>query len=368
MLEFEKIGDDIVVFSNLEEIFRHRASKSNPDGVDLEEVDEHSALKFCKHKANEIPIGFHMYWIPENRKISEYHSVIDYALTKGLDERLEFSIGYKYHLPSWDKPYNYYMFVGYYAAALENYGFTVEDNVVESSDGFLTFKTTLGGQRSIQEMCDTTKEVVQAIEENVDQQLTATDLERHILKAFKFPKEYKNICSQYLIWFGEFLENFGVNALISVSHQGEETKVIISSEHTEKMFREIEVLFSQYIALPYAEFLPASSQSPTPEQQYLITQLQTQVNHFKGQLEMKSSVLQMKEVAIQSLQDQVQSLQGQIQSHQNTIDVQKNQLLLLESIQGEEEVELFGGIVRLGEIEWGPIKISPKKLLDKAKE
>lgn len=171
-----------------------------------------------------------------------------------------------------------------------------------------------------------------------------------LLKTFKFPKEYQNTCSQYLIWFGEFLENFGINALISINQEGDETQVVVSSEHTEKMFHQIEALFSQYIALPYAEFLPAPTQTLAPEQQFLVTQLQTQVNHFKGQLEMKSAAIQLKEATIQTMQ--------------NTIDVQNNQLLLLESMQGDDVVELFGGIVKLGEIEWGPIKISPKKILE----
>ncbi|EPS0981662.1 hypothetical protein ACVBOS_001109 [Vibrio vulnificus] len=174
-----------------------------------------------------------------------------------------------------------------------------------------------------------------------------------LLKTFKFPKEYQNTCSQYLIWFGEFLENFGINALISVNHEGDETQVVISSEHTEKMFHEIEALFSQYIALPYAEFLPAPTQSLSVEQRVMITTLQSQVNHFKSQLEMKNASLELKNATIQSLQ--------------NTVDVQKNQLLLIESIQGDDELELFGGAIKIGDVEWGPIKISPKALLDKAK-
>ncbi|WP_159458219.1 hypothetical protein [Photobacterium andalusiense] len=47
--------------------------------------------------------------------------------------------------------------------------------------------------------------------------------------------------------------------------------------------------------------------------------------------------------------------------------MQKNQLLLIESIQGDDEFELFGGAIKIGDIEWGPIKISPKRLIDKAK-
>ncbi|MEZ8239241.1 hypothetical protein AB6C73_12275 [Vibrio splendidus] len=179
-----------------------------------------------------------------------------------------------------------------------------------------------------------------------------------VLRIFNFPPEYKNICSQYLIWFGEFLEKFGINALISINHEGDDTQVVVSSAHTEQLFTEIEALFSQYIALPYAEYLPAPSQTLSPEQQFMVTQLQTQVNHFKGQLEMKSAAIQLKEATLQSLQHT-------IQTQQNTIDVQKNQLFLIESMQSDDEVELFGGIIRLGTIEWGPIKVSPKRLLQR---
>ena len=157
----------------------------------------------------------------------------------------------------------------------------IDDNHI-----YLTAGILLTDKKSIQEHVDDVMTEAKRIVSETIEKLTRDAAHEHIIRAFKFPPEYKNICSQYLIWFGEFLENFGINALISVNHNGEETRVVLSSEHTEQMFHKIEALFSQYIALPYAELLPAT-QPLEPQQQFMVTQLQSQIAIFKSQLEAK---------------------------------------------------------------------------------
>lgn len=264
-------------------------------------------------------------------------------------------------LSRWAQPFDVYTFKEYLNLTLEDEGYHLHYQDIEDGEFSTHITTQLNDRDTIHEKYQNLTEKIFDIYKKTLNSLNKKHAENYIIKSFRFPNDYQNICSQYLIWFGEFLEKFGINALISINNEGNETQVVVSSEHTEQMFADIEALFSQYIALPYAEYLPASSQALSPEQQFMVTQLQTQVNHFKGQLEMKSAAIQLKEATLQSLQNT-------IQTQQNTIDVQKNQLLLIESIQGDEEVQLFGGAIKLGEIEWGPLKICPKKLLDKVRK
>ncbi|EOB6258713.1 hypothetical protein ACHELR_000700 [Vibrio fluvialis] len=311
----------------------------------LQSDDSEGIAALLRYNVNDLPPQIKFY----GDYSSSIHSQIDWFSIERNKDKTTFSVSTKESVGNWNYPYT----INEYISNLRNVDSRIEivledeylyaqlDKVLDSNDNLLEQYNAL----SIHLYDSYTK---------CHQAMTKSSQKLYLLKAFRFPIEYQSICSQYLIWFGEFLENFGINALISVSHQGKETQVSVSSEHTDQMFREIEALFSQYIALPYAEFLPAHPQRFTPEQQFLVTQLQTQINHFKGQLEMKSAALQLKEATIQSMQ--------------NTIDVQKNQLLLIESIQGDEEVEILGGIITLGVIEWGPFKFKPKKLLDKNKD
>lgn len=124
----------------------------------------------------------------------------------------------------------------------------IDDYVVQ-----IEAKVNLSYGDSINERCRWLAESIDSMYLEALTSMNKEVLGKHILRSFEFPSDYKAICAQYLMWFGEFLEKFGINALISVNNEGNETQVIISSEHTEKMFHEIEALFSQYIALPYAE-------------------------------------------------------------------------------------------------------------------
>lgn len=312
----------------------------------LSTSDTSAIEQLLLHEAKELPLQIHLmasYVYSENLKI-DFFSIKKVGRETTIEVTLNEDVG------EWDFPYTINEFIKEFRKNAPSITIDIEDQYLylqaakklspseNLQNGYLELAHRLSRQHLL-----------------CHNQLKERSLNDYLLRTFTFPGEYQAICSQYLIWFGEFLENFGINALISVNHKGQDTQVTISSQHTEKMFQEIESLFSQYISLPYAEFLPANSQQLIPEQQFLVTQLQTQINHFKGQLEMKSSALQLKEATIQSLQ-------GQILSQQNTIDVQKNQLLLIESIQDEKDLELFGGVVSIGNIEWGPIKISPKKL------
>ncbi|PHN85881.1 hypothetical protein CSB62_08120 [Vibrio splendidus] len=276
-------------------------------------------------------------------------------------EDLILQVSYDINLEEWAFPFTIHTFLASFNRKLRDLGLNITQDPIDDNTSYTIISLTLHSEQVIRNTLEDISLKVTSIASAILDDLSRQSFGKHVLKAFRFPQNYQNICSQYLIWFGEFLENYGINALISIDHSGEETQVIVSSEHTEQMFADIEALFSQYIALPYAEYLPAQSQTLSPEQQFMVTQLQTQVNHFKGQLEMKSAAIQLKEATLQSLKNT-------IQTQQNTIDVQKNQLLLIESLQGDEEIELFGGAIKLGEIEWGPLKICPKKLLDKVRK
>lgn len=300
-------------------------------------------------KVSELPINLNVIEIPTANR-SKYFDWVTFRIKESpysLDLVFDMTIS----LTEWDNPFTISELVDY---ANSN---TLLSAVIEDGFAFITGAGSLNKNETLDKqfneiLTDLEKEYSYALKDLYEQHR-----KKNILRVFKFPDSYQNICSQYLIWFGEFLENFGINALISVNYEEGETQVVLSSEHTDQMFQKIESLFSQYITLPYAEFLPAA-QPLEPQQQFMVTQLQSQITMFKTQLEMKNSSLQLKEATIQGLQNT-------IQTQQNTIDVQKNQLLLIESMQGDEQLELFGGAIKLGDIEWGPVKINLKKLLDK---
>ena len=120
-----------------------------------------------------------------------------------------------------------------------------------------------------------------------------------LIKLFNFPAEYKFICTQYLIWFGELLSQLGIKANIHTEQNGSNTKFMISPENSPEIVHEIEKLFHIYLALPYAEFLP-KVQSSTYEKA-IVANLQAQVSNFQSQVTLKDSIIELKNETINSL-------------------------------------------------------------------
>ncbi|PML09511.1 MULTISPECIES: hypothetical protein [Vibrio] len=355
-INFRKNGNVIEMLLDRKVIYTQKdeSEQSTIEYIDDPDIDLINALFSCQVK--DIPCPLHL----ETWKILPLDDIPLVDFKKNSEETV-FELSHAINLEEWAFPFTIHSFLPLFHKKLIEHGFKISERVIEDGMSYTSICIKLQNEQVIQKQLEDMNIKISSSSSATLEDLSKKAFGKHILRVFKFPKNYQNICSQYLIWFGEFLESFGINALISVDHNEEETQVVVSSEHTDQMFADIEALFSQYIALPYAEYLPAPSQALSPEQQFMVTQLQTQVNHFKGQLEMKSAAIQLKEATLQSLQNT-------IQTQQNTIDVQKNQLLLIESIQGDEEVQLFGGAIKLGEIEWGPLKICPKKLLDKVRK
>ncbi|MAC48130.1 MAG: hypothetical protein CMI12_14970 [Oceanospirillum sp.] len=169
-----------------------------------------------------------------------------------------------------------------------------------------------------------------------------------LVKYFDFPLEYQTVCIQYLVWFGELLADLGIQANVHTEQQGSKAMVIIDPENAPEVLEKIEQLFYTYLCLPYCELLPVIPQNA--KDQFLLTNLQAQVNHFQTQIQLKDAALELKNATISSLQ--------------SVVHRQSEELLLLNSIN-EEELSFFNGAVKIGDITWGPVKISPKKLLPK---
>lgn len=345
MIEFKVKDSEVIGLIDGVVVYRGKQLKNSHPSY-MEDVEESVANAFCARFPSELPVGLNMNWSPSQKTETIGGDLLRIFMTKETSST-ELSITFKYQISEWNKSFNFFKFSGYLEERLEEHGFTVEELTIEYDVAFLSISVILEDEGIAQSQIEQVIDKYRKISEELASYLSNDDIKHHLLRVFNFPKGYQHICSQYLVWFGEFLESVGISALISVNQHSHGTEIVVSSEHTEQMFHQIEVLFTQYLSLPYAEFLPASNYEPSPEHQFILTQLQTQISHYKAQLEMKSASLQMKDTTIQSLQ---------------------NQLLLLESMQGSEEVELLGGVVKIGEIEWGPIKISPKKLLDKTKQ
>ena len=179
---------------------------------------------------------------------------------------------------------------------------------------------------------DTLIGFVKDCSKKVHAKLTEESKGNIIKKVFDFPHEYVVPCTQYIIWFGEFLNNLGIDANVSTNQTGSQTQVIISPNDCPELLSEIEKLFYQYLSLPYAELLPPE-RNLSQSEMLSFQSLKMQVQHLQTQIQMKDAI---------------------ISSYQNTnknLSDQHSELLLINSLKSDEKAEFFNGFLKVSRIQ-----------------
>lgn len=174
-----------------------------------------------------------------------------------------------------------------------------------------------------------------------------------IVKVFQFPHKFENICSQYVLWFGELLSNIGIEADVSTENKDGYTFLTISPHENNTFKADIEKTLYSYLSLPYSEYIPTSSGMNDINSKILVQSLQQQVMFFTQQCEIKNSIIELQDFTNKKLNTELTSANKKIS--------------LLESLKSDN-IELFNGAISLVEYRVGPIIINPKKILEKIKK
>jgi hypothetical protein len=185
---------------------------------------------------------------------------------------------------------------------------------------------------NLAQLIDRHSSKIKKIVEEEKIKLTNKNIEAVFVKVFNFPSEYKNICSQYLMWFGEFLRNLGIKANVSTQQNIKQTVLIVSPERNGELLTQVEQLFYQYIQLPYMETL-SPQQALSPQELHAYQSAVMQVQHLQTQVQMKDAV-------IASYKATNIELMKQAESHHS-------QKILLDSLEEDKKYEFFGGALKI---------------------
>ena len=171
-------------------------------------------------------------------------------------------------------------------------------------------------------------------------------------RVFSFPEDYKFICCQYLMWFGEFLSGLGIQAEVSTKDEGGGYIVFSTAfENNEILMSKVESLFYEYICLPYCDYLPSNDSSASVEEKLVRNTLLAQVEHFKSQILLKDSIIEVKNIAIDMLKGDIRSLE----------ESNEEKKILIDGLSNSNEISILNGAVKFGDIKKFGITFSPKK-------
>lgn len=127
---------------------------------------------------------------------------------------------------------------------------------------------------------------------------------------FSFPAPVKSACEQYLLYFGQFLSDLGIQVETDLAEK-KAARVLFSVTPIDatQALTQIRDALGTYLRLPVLpEFAATASQFHDPA----VAQLQANVLHLQSQMVLAKSVLQLKDATIQAKDAVIESLKGTI--------------------------------------------------------
>lgn len=238
---------------------------------------------------------------------------------------------------TWKNPYNIKECIQELSGEFNNNGVIneIDDNYSEGVGISYTLKSISG----VKDLCEINKSVIYRCIKNACEKCLEKTKGKILVKVFDFPEHYKTACTQYMVWFGEFLKTLDMRAEVSIDNSDGKTTLLVSSEY---QFRErLEQALYTYLSLPDSEIYPIDTSDVESKVNYQL--MVSQVQNLKTQIELKESIIEMKNA---------------------TIEATRKELMLLSSIKDEKSIDIVNGL-SVTDYQWGIFKFKPSEVLKK---
>ena len=199
---------------------------------------------------------------------------------------------------------------------------------------------------------DSVNKIVRFLEESELQAITECLKEekgKYLATYFSFPENVKTACEQYLLYFGEFLKNVGINASVEIKQEADRVLFAVTPTDSHEALDRIRQILDLYLGLPNVTFTVMDDKEYLLETQRLIAT----IKYYESQLILAQAINEQKDATI-GLLKQTLVLQGEM----------KEGRLLAEPAQRKEadKEEILGGAVEIKKWEGKGFNVNLPKL------
>ncbi|MDR6984619.1 hypothetical protein J2X32_003265 [Rheinheimera pacifica] len=342
-IQFDASSKKLIIHKSKEVLIEIDASKEDFDFY-TEDVDWVIASQIFQADIADIPNGLRF----STEMESTVFNLADWIeFTKKNDSFAKIAITFRWE--HWDKPVTVHKFLEAYKSDMEILGYECLVNI-EDDLAYLSIKCPIK-EGKVQSSLDNVINLAKQRYHFLVSQFHKIDSSRILLKVFDFPQEYEVACVQYIIWFGEFLGSLDIDITVSTEKIDGITNVLVSPVDAPELLETIEKLFTQYLALPYIDYLPVSNVQISAIDKANALQLVNQIENFKNQIQMKNAIIELKDVTINQLK--------------SDLKLADNDRVLLKSLIDKPDVEIANSGLSLTSWQWGIFKVEPRKLIKK---
>ena len=175
-----------------------------------------------------------------------------------------------------------------------------------------------------------------------------------ITTLFEFPEELKTSCKQYLMYFGQFLADLGINANTSIKEDANRVLFTVIPDDGAAALEKIKEALEIFLNAP--DSMDMNGMMSGNQNDIAVMQWQANMFHLKSQLALAHALIQTKEATIQALNLSNYQLQELVSKSNKQINAGKN-----------EEEEIMGGIASIKKYEGKGFSINLPEILRRLK-
>lgn len=178
--------------------------------------------------------------------------------------------------------------------------------------------------------------------------LLSTNNENSFISVFKFPESIKTPCQQYLMYFGQFLSDLGIEVETELKEQAHSTLFSVTPKNKNEALDKIKEVLEMYISIPNSDNFSNINSSDIA-----FIQVQANVMHLKSQIMFANAAIQMKDATIEFLKISNYQIQ--------------QQLLTNHTSKHEDEESVIKGIVNVKKYDGNWFSVNLPEILRKLK-
>lgn len=267
-------------------------------------------------------------------------------------EEIFIEYNFSWDIERWKSPFSIEEFAGVMETVVAAYKdqcfeWVQEDEII--SNGCHIRYNFVDKIETIESVLERNIPIIKEITEKVDNLLLKYSKEYSLVRLFNFPEEVRVACEQYLLYFGVFLENIGINAITGVSHESGKALFSVTPESEETALEQLNMALEIYLQLPdKLSSMSFESAQLNPKEQQLLSN----IDHLKGQLRLAHALSETQRETIQNQRVIIKQQQDLIAS-----SVLQQSLVGTEVLNDDQE-EVLGGFASITNYEGNGFQVN----------
>jgi hypothetical protein len=356
LLDGNAIEDvDVVNYGNADD-FRGTFRQSSPERI--RQFDGNSILELMRHatfffRVEGGPEGHRMeaMYIERHNTPDEGEDANNWHIGSGHN----FKLVSEFQVSRWARPYSLSELVDRIKL-----GVSTETDIAFASNPFpymigVGIEATVDLSRKIQDVLGEFQPRLRNLMADAEAEL-ANPEKTSVVSFFEFPESVRPACEQYLLYFGQFLRDLGIDAETELKEQASQVLFTVRPKDQDQALDAIREALSSYLQMPGSPDVSAAS---GVSGEIALIQLSANVMHLRSQVMLANAVVQAKDATINAQQTEISLLK-------ENLDLRIFAPTLPKSPDDDRE-EIIEGVLSVKKVEYKGFEVNTPEILRRLK-